>query len=164
VPTLREAGPLILLSVGLGVGLACWLRMLVMPGGFRFVLFAYSVVAINDIGAGVFGELFGRIRPLPRLSPNKTVAGFIGGAASGILVSYLGWFAVPELSLTQITAAGVLLVSSGAAGDLFASGVKRRHGLKDFGTVMGPCGGILDRLDSLLSSGPVFYLYLQLVM
>ncbi len=161
---LGGTGPLIALAVGLGVGLACWVRLLLLPSGFRFVLFVFSVVALHDITASVAGKLLGGPRPFSRLSPDKTLSGFAGGAASGLLVAYICWFAVPELDFVQVTVAGLLVVIAATAGDLFASGVKRHHGIKDFGSAMGPCGGMLDRLDSLLSAGLVFYLYLQFVI
>jgi phosphatidate cytidylyltransferase len=166
-PPLTVLGDVVLLfalAVGLGVGLAFWGRILLLPSGFRYVLFAFSVVALNDVTAAVIGSLLGGPRPFPRLSPRKTVSGFVGGAACGMLVAYSLWFAVPELDFIQVTLAGLILVLSGTAGDLFASGVKRRHGIKDFGTFMGPCGGMLDRLDSLLGASPVFFIYLQLVL
>ena len=160
---LGGTGALVGRAVGLGIGLACWVRILLLPSGFRFVLFAFSVVALNDIIASVSGKLLGGPKPFSRLSPHKTLSGFVGGSASGMLVAYICWFAVPELDFAQVTVAGLLVVVAGTAGDLFASGVKRHYGIKDFGSFMGPCGGMLDRLDSLLSSGLVFYLYLQYV-
>ena len=132
-----------------------------MPGGFRFVLFAFTVVVITDIMAFLSGKMLSGLRLFPRLSPQKTLAGLIGGGLSALLVSYIFWFAVPELDFLNITAAGLLLAVSGSVGDLVASVIKRYHGVKDFSRMLGPMGGMLDRLDSLLGSGWAFFVYIK---
>jgi phosphatidate cytidylyltransferase len=152
---------LVCLSLVLGTSLSFWVLLQKMPGGFRFVLFAFTVVVITDIMAFLSGKMLSGLRLFPRLSPNKTLAGLIGGGLSAVLVSYIFWFAIPEFNFLNITAAGLLLAVSGSAGDLAASVIKRYHGVKDFSRMLGPMGGMLDRLDSMLGSGWVFFVYIQ---
>ena len=152
---------LVCLALVLGSSLSFWMLLQKIPGGFRFVLFAFTVVVMTDIMAFLSGKMLSGLRLFPRLSPNKTLAGFIGGGLSALLVSYIFWFAIPEFDFLNITVAGLLLAVSGAAGDLVASMIKRYHGVKDFSRMLGPIGGMLDRLDSMLGAGWVFFVYIQ---
>ncbi len=150
------------LAILLGASLSFWILLRTLPNGFRFVLFAFSVVVLNDMMASLGGKLLGRRHPFPRLSPHKTMAGFIFGTIGGVLAAYLFWFALYEFTFFEITIAGILLSITAPAGDLFASFIKRYYGVKDFGTLFGRMGGMLDRMDSLLLSGWVFFMYLQI--
>ena len=143
-----------------GSGMSCWI-LLQKDYGFGVVLFAFSVVVITDIMAFVFGKMLGGLRLCPVISPNKTLAGFIGGGLGAVLAAYIFWFAVPELNFISVTAAGILLGVSGSCGDLAASMVKRHHGIKDFSGMLGPVGGMLDRLDSLIGAGWIFLIFLK---
>lgn len=150
------------LALSLGTALSFWILLERSPGGFRFVLFAFTVVVVNDIMGFTAGKLLPAGRLLPRVSPHKTLTGYLGGAVSAILISVAFAFAVPEFGIADLLVAGVLLVGCGSLGDLAASAIKRRHAVKDFGTALGSHGGILDRLDSLLGSGWAFYVFLRL--
>jgi len=114
--------------------------------------------------AFVYGRLWGKCRPFPTISPNKTIAGYIGGCLSAVLAAYLFRFTVPELGLFQVAMAGLILIISGTVGDLFGSKIKRLYGIKDFSTLLGPMGGATDRLDSLLITMGIFYCYLIVVI
>ena len=150
------------LSLSLGAALSFWILLERSPGGFRFVLFAFTVVVVNDMMGFTTGKLLPALRLLPGISPNKTLTGYVGGAVSAILIGVAFAFAVPEFGVGQLLAAGALLVIFGSLGDLAGSAIKRRHAVKDFGSVLGPHGGILDRLDSLLGADWAFYLFLRL--
>lgn len=150
-----------LLPLSLGASLSFWILLQRMPGGFRWVLLAFSVVVLNDVMGFLTGRFVPGPHPFPGLSPGKTVTGYAGGIITGILVAFILAFAVPEFDTAKLAAAGLLLACSGAAGDLVASAVKRRHSAKDFSRVLGAQGGMLDRLDSLLGAGWVFYLFLR---
>jgi phosphatidate cytidylyltransferase len=152
------------LALALGACLSCWVLLERRPLGFRFVVFAFTVVVVNDLVGFVSGRLLGGYRPFPTVSPNKTLAGYVGGGLGGIAIGHVMSFAIPELGPSDLTLAGLLLVTTGSAGDLVASAIKRRHAVKDFGRVLGAHGGILDRLDSLLGSALVFCLYLRVVL
>ena len=153
---------IILFALILGTGFSFWI---VLGGreGFRLVVFVFSITAIHDILAFFFGMLLGRLRIFPRLSPKKTLAGYLGGGLFAVLAAHVFRFAVPELSTIEVTAAGLLLALFGSAGDLLASRVKRIYGIKDFSSMLGLMGGMLDRCDSLLSTGwicSIIFIYL----
>lgn len=143
------------LAMMLGVGFSFWI-LLGKAGGFRLVLFVFSVTAFNDMMAFFFGMIWGGRKPFPRLSPNKTLAGYLGGCLSAVVAAHVFRFAVPELGSVAVTVAGILLAIAGSLGDLLASKIKRVHNVKDFGSLMGVMGGVFDRCDSLLPSAWVF--------
>jgi len=150
---LAVAGCLVYLPICLAAYV--WLRQ-ADASGFQ-AAFLYLVVATNDALAQVTGQLLGK-RPLaPRLSPAKTVEGALGGLlfAAGMgaaLAGTLGWNA-PTGGLL-----GLLIGLAGLAGDLTASAWKRALGLKNFSSLLGPQGGVLDRFDALILAAPVYYL------
>ncbi|HYC95585.1 MAG TPA: phosphatidate cytidylyltransferase [Sphingomicrobium sp.] len=116
--------------------------------GFDLLIWVFLVVWSTDIGAYFAGRTIGGPKLAPSISPNKTIAGLIGGVISaatlaGAWVYYVGlpapllWLAVPFAVAAQL-------------GDLFESGLKRRAGVKDSGTWLPGHGGLLDRLDGLV--------------
>jgi phosphatidate cytidylyltransferase len=117
--------------------------------GAGLAAFLYLCVAAHDAFAQILGRSWGR-RPLaPCLSPGKTVEGALGGLGSAALI---GAVLAPVLPAgpPQAAALGLALGVAALGGDLLASAVKRAAGLKDFGQVLGPQGGLLDRVDGLL--------------
>jgi phosphatidate cytidylyltransferase len=118
------------------------------PGGFVFL---FLVAAACDGFSQVVGQWLGR-RPLaPRLSPGKTVAGLAGGLAAAAVVAMLLRDLVPA-STAMAATVGVATGLAGLAGDLSASWLKRRAGIKDFSSALPGQGGFLDRFDSLLGA------------
>jgi phosphatidate cytidylyltransferase len=118
------------------------------------------MIAGSDTGAYYAGKTFGRRKLFPLISPKKTVAGGIGGVAAGVIaaegVNLL--FPQPAHPLFLLLAA-VVLICIGICGDLTESLIKRSVGVKDSGTILQGHGGLLDRVDSLLLTGPaLFYL------
>ncbi|NJC33512.1 phosphatidate cytidylyltransferase [Sphingomonas jejuensis] len=135
-----------------------WLREL--PGGLAIAFWTMATVWATDIGAYFAGRLIGGPKLMPRVSPNKTWAGLIGGMAAALLVglAFNERFGVPiELVLT----APVLAIIA-QAGDLYESSIKRRAGVKDSGTLLPGHGGVLDRLDGLVTVAPAVALLLLL--
>jgi phosphatidate cytidylyltransferase len=132
-----------------------WIRQ-ADPAGFE-AAFLYLVVATNDALAQITGQLFGTRQLAPQISPAKTMEGALGGLffaglMGAALSRPLGWSYLPG------AAYGLILGLAGLAGDLTASRWKRALRLKNFSTLLGPQGGILDRFDGLLLAAPVFYL------
>lgn len=130
------------------------------PGAAALVIGVIGLTALNDIAAYSCGRAFGN-RPLaPRLSPNKTVAGFAVGSVVTLLVAALvgrlGWLE-PFTFASLLTLAGVVCLA-GPAGDLAESGIKRSIGIKDMGSLLPGHGGVLDRVDSYLFTIPAAYL------
>jgi CDP-diglyceride synthetase len=130
------------------------------PTGPGDVFFCYAMVEINDSCAYLVGATFGKRRPFPTLSPNKTVAGLVGGPLLTVTLSPLFRFAVPGLSLAQVLGAAAMLAVLGTAGDLLASGIKRAAKIKDFGAIVPTHGGVFDVYDSLVFAAPFFNTYL----
>lgn len=150
-------------SFMLGICFSYWIYLNRL-GSFRLAFFVFSVVALFDIMAFVFGKTLGRYHPFPRISPNKTLAGYLGGFICAVLAAYIFWFAVPELNFLQITLAGLLITVASTSGDLFGSKIKRLHGCKDFSCMLGPMGGLIDRLDSQMITMGLFYYYLLVIV
>ena len=118
-------------------------------GGRYLAASLYLCVAAHDAFAQILGRRWGH-RPLaPRVSPGKTVVGAVGGLAAAAL---MGAALAPALfaGAPQAAVLGLTLGAAALGGDLLASSVKRAAGLKDFGQVLGPQGGVLDRVDGLL--------------
>lgn len=132
------------------------------PGGFYLLLYVLFAVWACDIGAYAFGRTIGGPKLAPSISPGKTWAGMIGGAFSAavILVAYAAWLKgavfIADYGWYFHVIMGVLLAFVGQGGDLFESALKRRAGVKDSGNIIPGHGGVLDRVDALLSALPVF--------
>lgn len=129
-------------------------------GSIGLVLCLLFLTQFNDVSQYVWGKTLGRRKITPRISPKKTWAGFLGGVATTTL---LGGFISPlltPLSWSEGAVAGLLIGISGFFGDLTMSAVKRDLGIKDTGTLLPGHGGILDRVDSLTFTAPLFFHYL----
>lgn len=123
----------------------------------------FILIWCNDTFAYLIGSQFGKHKLFPRVSPNKTWEGFLGGIVSTILGSVIFWQILPGIMpyYGWLGLAIVVLVF-GTLGDLFESAIKRSYGLKDSGKFMPGHGGILDRIDSLLFALPMAYFYLRI--
>ncbi|WP_240124911.1 phosphatidate cytidylyltransferase [Thermomonas alba] len=135
------------------------------PNGHRWLLLALLLVWAADTGAYFTGrrfggQWFGGRRLAPRISPNKTWEGVVGGTALAMLVAVLGALALGARAaqLPGIALVAALTVLFAVVGDLFESLLKRHAGLKDSGTLIPGHGGVLDRMDSVLAALPVFAL------
>ncbi len=170
IPVLRRRSQGALYEVGVvvfGLMYIAWLfaRLIFLraePGGFGHVVFMGTCVAINDNAAYWVGKLFGQRsrRLIPEVSPGKTVAGFLGGAAATIAAGFLFHFAVPAVSRVQVLVLAGLIALTGPVGDLVISAIKRDRGVKDMGTILPGHGGVLDRFDSILYTTPIYYFML----
>lgn len=128
-----------------------------LAGGAGLLLFLLILTEANDVAQYVSGKLFGRDKVVPRISPNKTWAGLISGVVTtAVLAAALAPFLTP-ISVWPSLAVGALLGLAGFAGDVTISAVKRDLGIKDSGSVLPGHGGILDRLDSLTYTAPLFF-------
>lgn len=134
-----------------------------LDDGFGYVILYYGLAEVNDSAAYLIGSSIGRRKIFPRLSPNKTVEGVVGGILTTIGIAFVLRFAVPGFSTAALVGAGVLIAATGTAGDLFASRLKRRVGVKDYGNLVPTQGGVLDVYDAFAFTAPVFYYYLVLL-
>jgi phosphatidate cytidylyltransferase len=118
----------------------------------------------TDTGAYATGRMFGSHHIAPSLSPNKTLEGLIGGFVIGTMAFWFAGLYQDWLSGADALIMGAAIAAIAPVGDLFESMVKRDLGRKDTGTLFGPHGGILDRLDAVFFTIVVgYYLAVQLV-
>lgn len=143
------------------IGMSSFLGMSVLPNAQVLMLIFLASVFLNDTAAYLAGQLFGRNSPRPlKISPNKTIAGFVGGFVISVAVLIVSYLIVPHVfpgGWPAIVTIGVLMGFGTIVGDLFESGLKRSAGLKDSGAVILGRGGLLDSLDSFLYTAPIFY-------
>ena len=129
--------------------------------GIRFVLLPFAVAWSCDALAQITGMIFGKHKLIERISPNKTVEGFIGGIGGSVIgviiyavVLHFVGIEVRMIPLLFVGAVGALFA---VFGDLSLSYIKRECGIKDFGRLLPEHGGILDRFDSVLFVLPLCY-------
>ncbi|MNI62521.1 Phosphatidate cytidylyltransferase [compost metagenome] len=103
----------------------------------------------------------GRIKVIPKVSPNKTLAGLVGGVVTTTLAAAVLGPLMTPLSIPMAMLAGLIIGISGFCGDVVMSAIKRDIGVKDSGTLLPGHGGILDRLDSLIFTAPVFFHFIR---
>lgn len=129
-------------------------------GNIGWVLYLLFLTQFNDVAQYVWGKTLGRRRITPNVSPNKTWGGFLGGLVTTIaLGAALAQWLTP-LTLQQGLIAGGLIAVAGFFGDLAMSAVKRDLQIKDTGDLIPGHGGILDRVDSLTFTAPLFFHYI----
>ncbi len=165
------------------VGLACFLTLLLSIGlscivycrtfneyGMFYLMLALIIAWGSDIGAYFTGTLCGRHKLCPRISPKKTVEGFIGGWVSSVLLC-LAWVFIwnrccpaglAPVNYWQVALVAFVLSPLSVLGDLFASLIKRQNDTKDYGNIMPGHGGVMDRFDSLMLVGPFLYAILHM--
>lgn len=128
------------------------------------VLLGYLVLIwTNDTSAYIFGMAIGRHKLFKRLSPKKTWEGFIGGLIITIIVAILIPGLFSTLDRTDLVVFGCIISTIGVAGDLSESMLKRSMDIKDTGNILPGHGGVLDRIDSILLTSPLVFLYLALL-
>ncbi len=130
---------------------------IIVKEGVGLVLFILFTVQFNDVAQYIWGKKFGRHQIMPTISPNKTWQGFLGGVLTTVFISvFLGLWLTP-MSWNFALAMGIIIALSGFFGDVVISAIKRDLGIKDTGQLLPGHGGILDRVDSLTFSVPLFF-------
>lgn len=127
------------------------------------ILGVFILIWTNDTFAFLVGKNFGKHKLLERISPNKTIEGFIGGMVFTFIVSYILANQFTSHSLTQWLVIAALVSVFGVLGDLIESMFKRQAGVKDSSNFIPGHGGFLDRFDSVIFAAPFIFIYLQLV-
>ncbi len=125
-------------------------------GGRGLLLFVVFITEMNDVFQFTWGKLFGKLKVMPSISPNKTWEGLIGGVVTTTIVGYYLRFLTPFSEIEALVICFSVAVT-GFIGDVVVSAVKRDIGLKDTGDIIPGHGGILDRIDSLALTAPVFF-------
>ncbi|MBY4837923.1 MULTISPECIES: phosphatidate cytidylyltransferase [unclassified Pantoea] len=136
--------------------------LMTLPGadasaGALLVFFLVALTELNDIAQYLWGKSLGRIRVTPNVSPNKTLAGLLGGIFTTMLLAVILGPLLTPMSFLHSLGAGLIIGASGFCGDVVMSAIKRDFGVKDSGKLLPGHGGILDRLDSLIYTAPLFF-------
>jgi phosphatidate cytidylyltransferase len=146
--------------VGGGLGTLMLLRDIPEHGRLAIFTVLLAVFA-DDTAAFVIGRLVGRHRMAPAISPGKTWEGFVAGTLVAMAVAFFSLYEQGFVTDGEALALGGAVAIAATVGDLFESAVKRDFGVKDSGRLLGGHGGVLDRVDAHLFSGPVaFYVIL----
>jgi phosphatidate cytidylyltransferase len=123
---------------------------------YGYLLYLLLAVELNDVAAFTFGKLFGKHPLRSNISPNKTWEGALGALAFSLALPWCLRFSFPHFGPTQLILAGLIVGIGGQLGDLSISVIKRDIGIKDMGASIPGHGGVLDRVDSLVYSAPLF--------
>jgi phosphatidate cytidylyltransferase len=128
----------------------------------ELTLFTFLILSIFDSFSQITGQLWGRTKILPKVSPNKTLGGLVGGT----IVSIISAFLLKDLFVGSM--AGLFIFTFGTllfafAGDTLSSLFKRKYKVKDFNNIIPGHGGFLDRFDSLIAGGAWAALYFQFI-
>ena len=124
---------------------------------YGYLLYLLFAVEINDVAAFTCGKLFGRHPLCANVSPRKTREGALGAVLISAAFPLAVRFALPDFSALECILAGLIVGVGGHLGDLSISVIKRDIGVKDMGTLILGHGGVLDRIDSLLYTAPLFF-------
>ena len=128
-------------------------------GGRELVLYLVLLTELNDVLQYLWGKALGKHKIVPKVSPNKTVEGFVGAFVTVSLLAVMFSFLTP-FSWKEALLAGMLISSVGFIGDIVISMIKRDIGVKDSGKVFPGHGGVLDRFDSVLFAIPITYYFI----
>ena len=120
------------------------------------IVYLVLVVQLSDVFQYVWGKLFGKRKVAPHVSSSKTVEGLVGGVASAVVAGACLWWITP-FTPAQSALIALAITILGFFGGLVMSAIKRDRGVKDWGTMIEGHGGMLDRLDSVCFSAPIFF-------
>jgi len=138
-----------------------YLLVLRPSGGAPLVLYLVLLTQLNDVAQYLWGKTLGRHKVVPTVSPNKTVEGLVGGILTTTGLAVLLAPVLTPLTLNHSIAAGLMIGAGGFLGDITIGAVKRDIGVKDAGTMLPGHGGVLDRVNSLTYTAPLFFHFLR---
>ncbi|MGF6907485.1 phosphatidate cytidylyltransferase [Fusobacterium sp. PH5-44] len=123
--------------------------------GIKEIILYIMIIELNDIYQYITGSILGKTKIVPKISPNKTLEGVLGGILlTTLTIILMKSFYWKELHVWS----GIIISILGFCGDIFISHFKRRYNIKDSGTFLKGHGGILDRVDSLVFNSPFIFL------
>jgi phosphatidate cytidylyltransferase len=123
---------------------------------YGYLLYLVFAVVLNDISAFTFGKLFGRHKLRSNISPNKTWEGSLGALTVSLILPWVLRFSFPHFDAFHLVLTGLIVGIGGQLGDLSLSFIKRDLGIKDMGAIIPGHGGVLDRINSLIYTAPLF--------
>ncbi len=150
------------IAIACGLGVLClgafgislsWIRML-DPAGLEIVIWLVLAVWLTDICAYFAGRAIGGPKLAPRISPNKTWAGLLGGVMAAALWSVIWGSSMQVDSVATMASVGAGTAIMAQLGDLGVSLLKRRFGVKDTGSLIPGHGGVMDRMDGFIGAAP----------
>jgi len=160
----RSSAHIVDLAIGLffcGLGGTLLTGVVLLPEPAKSLPWLALVVALNDSAAYFIGSKVGGPKLAPLISPRKTISGALAGLLAGVLSGALAaWLIALPLFSWQACLIAAAVTLSAQVGDLAKSLLKRRYGVKDSGTILPGHGGVLDRMDGMLSGGAVLFLAL----
>ena len=133
--------------------------------GFRtdILIGLFIIIWSSDVFAYLVGSWIGKHKLFERISPKKSWEGSIGGLVFALLAAYILSLIYPNLTLPEWFTFAVIVVVTGALGDLIESMLKRQAGVKDSGTLLPGHGGVLDRFDAVIFATPFVFVYINLI-
>ncbi|RID87138.1 phosphatidate cytidylyltransferase [Peribacillus asahii] len=158
--TFDDAGFLLLAIVYVGIGF--YFMYVTREAKLVYIFYALFTIWATDSGAYFVGKAIGKRKLWPEISPNKTIEGFFGGLAFGLIVGIGFYLFTPvgdSFSLVKVLLMSLMISVFGQLGDLVQSAYKRHYGVKDAGKLLPGHGGILDRMDSLIFILPILHLF-----
>lgn len=133
----------------------------VRANGPSLLFYLVFLTEINDVAQYIWGKLLGRHPVAPKVSPKKTWEGLLGGVTTTVVLAVVLAPHLTPMSVGMSVIAGMIIGFGGFAGDIIISAVKRDIGVKDSGALIPGHGGILDRIDSLSFTAPLFFHFIR---
>lgn len=127
--------------------------------GPGLLVYLIALTQLNDVAQYIWGKSLGKRKIVPKVSPGKTWAGFLGGVATTMVLSVVAGPLLTPMNHLQSLLAGFIIAIAGFIGDLNMSALKRDLGVKDSSSLLPGHGGVLDRVDSLSYTAPLFFHY-----
>lgn len=140
------------------------ISLLKNENGIYWYFCLLTVVFTGDVGAYIFGTLWGKIKLAPELSPKKSLQGSLGGLLFSSLAGCMFSLLIPQVSWVILLLLGFFGGLLGQIGDFYESLMKRIAGVKDSGTIMPGHGGVLDRVDGLYFASSLFYIVINYII
>lgn len=149
------------LLLGIAFSALVYLRI----SALKYLIMLIMLMIANDTFAQIFGNLIGKTKMIPEISPNKTWEGAIMGAVTSTFIATTYYLTLinPDASILLVSSCMLLLAFAGQLGDLLFSAIKRLYGIKDYSNIMPGHGGMLDRLDSLIFILLTFMLLINII-
>lgn len=126
------------------------------PEQLGYILYLFFAVELNDVAAFTCGRIFGKHPFRSNISPKKTWEGALGAFTFSMILPWLMHFSFPHFGTVQLLLTGLIVGAGGQIGDLSISMIKREIGVKDMGASLPGHGGVLDRIDSLIYTAPLY--------
>ncbi len=166
--SVNQAGLTIFSIIYIPVFLSTLIEIYLLGNGIYYIWIVFIGAFMTDTFAYFSGYFFGRHKLCPNISPKKTVEGSIGGSICSVGIVLLYGLLLDkrfgiDISYIRLGILGLLIAIISQIGDLTASVIKRKYGVKDYGTIFPGHGGILDRLDSIIVTAPLVYIYISTI-